>query len=86
MSIESVDKQVLYLGRWVDREHFCTFVYNSTGQHLAKSYDEFSRLIATGAWFATKEDVIKAEEVKKEEDNIVTINKRGKKCQNPNNR
>ncbi len=46
--------QVEYLGRWVDRAHFCAFVYNKEGQRLAKSYDEFSNLLASGLWFASK--------------------------------
>jgi hypothetical protein len=85
------------MGRWVDKEHFCTFVYNSEGQHLVKSYDEFSRLIATGAWFASKEDIPAAKEAFKPEivvasdniadDNIVPIKrKRGRKCPSPSNR
>ncbi len=45
-------KQVPYLGRWVDREHFRAFVYDRNSQQkLAKSYDEFERLIASGIWF-----------------------------------
>lgn len=47
--------QVEYLGRWVDRQHFTAFVYNQTEQRLAKSYDEFSKLISSGVWFDSKE-------------------------------
>lgn len=78
------------MGRWVDKEHFCTFVYNSEGQHLVKSYDEFSRLIATGTWFASKCDVPTKEEPEaksqEQNDNIITMKKRGRKCPNPSNR
>lgn len=43
--------QVPYLDRWVQRDHFCAFVYNGSEQRLAKSYDEFTNLIASGLWF-----------------------------------
>ena len=51
-----IDKQVLYMGRWVDKEHFTCFIYNSDGEKLVKSYKEFSDAISSGIWFATKED------------------------------
>ena len=47
------ESQVLYLGRWVSREHFCAFVYNKDGQKLTKSYDDFSSCISSGLWQAT---------------------------------
>ena len=49
--------QVPYLDRWVDREHFSAFVYNEHQQKLAKSYDEFKDLLATGLWFDSHESV-----------------------------
>lgn len=49
----SIDTQVLYLGRWVSKEHFRAFVYNKDGQYLAKSYDEYSKLISSGSWQST---------------------------------
>jgi argininosuccinate synthase len=79
------DTQVLYLGRFVSREHFCAFVYNSTGSKLAKSYDEFSSLISSGVWFAEEKDVpeAKVDKVSEEVDKVVAIkSKRGSKCQN----
>ncbi len=67
-----MEEQVLYLGRWVSREHFKAFVYNSTGQHLAKSYQEYSELISSGLWQAEPQ----------KENNIVDLKpKRGRKCQ-----
>lgn len=51
------NKQVLYLGRWVDSENFRAFVYNVEGKKLAQSYKEYEDLIASGIWFATKDDV-----------------------------
>ena len=63
-----VEGQVLYMGRWVSREHFKTFVYNADGQKLAKTYEEFSNLISSGLWSAepyvykappTPEDILK---------------------------
>jgi hypothetical protein len=76
------DTQVLYLGRFVSREHFCAFVYNSTGQRLVKSYDEFSSLISSGVWFAEQKDVPVANEDPNNVDKVVRIkSKRGNKCQ-----
>lgn len=78
------DTQVLYLGRFVSREHFCAFVYNSTGQKLAKSYDEFSSLISSGVWFAEAKDIpaLKPEQACEAEEKVVPIKaKRGNKCQ-----
>ena len=73
--VMSLDKQVLYKGRWVSREYFAAFVYNSTGQKLAKTYDEFSELISSGIWFETKQPIAS--------DNVVDIKpKRGRKCHN----
>jgi len=72
-----IDTQVLYMGRWVSREHFKAFVYNNEGQKLAKSYQEFIDLISSGVWQAEP----LSEE--KEENNVVPIKaKRGRKCQN----
>lgn len=80
------DTQVLYLGRWVSREHFCAFVYNSAGQKLVKSYDEFSSMISSGAWFAEPKDVpANLSEVAKESDEVDKVvpiqSKRRRKCQ-----
>ena len=89
------DKQVLYLGRWVSKKHFRTFVYNKNEQKLANSYEEYSELISSGLWFnqPVKENEIKetfneselkeSEELVEESDNIVEIKpKRGRKCRN----
>jgi hypothetical protein len=47
--------QVLYQGRWVDRDSFCTFVYDANGKEkLAKSYDEYESLVGSGLYFSTK--------------------------------
>lgn len=80
---ESIDTQVLYQGRWVSKQFFRAFVYNSTSQKLANSYKEFSDLISSGAWFASKADIpnIPKEEVNAEE-KVIPIKKKGnKKCQ-----
>ncbi len=72
-----LETQVLYKGRWVSREFFRAFVYNSTGQRIAESYQEFSDLISSGIWFADKLD--------ETSNNVVDIKpKRGRKCQSPN--
>jgi len=85
-----VESQVLYLGRWVSREHFRAFVYKNDEQKLAKSYDEFSQLISSGLWSAERMDalidkpIVAAKAEEKEESNIVEIEpkKRGRPCQN----
>lgn len=46
--------QVMYLDRWVERQHFRAFVYNEKEQKLANSYTEFESLIASGLWHAEK--------------------------------
>ena len=86
---EILDKQVFYLGRWVTRDHFRTFVYNSTGQRLAKSYSEFSELISSGVWFAEVKDIPSEipssnDETLEQDEKVVDIQpKRGKKWRNP---
>lgn len=60
----STKKQVMYLGRWVDKEHFRAFVYKSNKEmKLAKSYDEFEALISSGIWFDSQ-DAVPKEEIK----------------------
>ena len=68
-----IDSQVLYLGRWVSREHFKAFVYNSGGQKLMNNYQEFSEAISSGVWFAEEKDVPKSGDK--------VVNMKGKKCQ-----
>lgn len=60
----NVEKQVMYLGRWVNREHFRAFVYrksegNTIELKLAESYAEFESLIASGTWFDSTESIPK---------------------------
>ena len=52
---EKIVKQVLYDGRWVDKDTFRAFVYQEGNQKLANSYSEFEQLIASGLWFESKE-------------------------------
>jgi hypothetical protein len=59
---DKVKEQVFYNNRFVDKDTFRAFVYNKTEQKLAKSYDEFEQLIATGLWFITKEEYEKNEQ------------------------
>lgn len=88
----SEDTQVLYLGRWVSREHFRAFVYNKEGKKLVNSYDEFSKLISSGIWEAepikanfNQPELLESKQITNEENNIVAIKpKRGRKCQNLN--
>lgn len=58
-------KQVMYLGRWVDKEFFRAFVYRKGEQRLANSYEEFECLLATGCWFDSKENIPKDEPKRK---------------------
>lgn len=51
------EKQFVYLGRWVSKEHFRAYVYKGTEQKLANSHSEFESLIASGLWLAEKPDV-----------------------------
>lgn len=57
-------QQVEYLGRWVDRTTFCAFVYNGSEQKLAKNYNEYEELIASGIWFPTNALALAALRVK----------------------
>lgn len=66
------DSQVLYLGRWVSRQHFKTFVYNKAGQKLVKSYDEYCHAIASGLWQA--EPFVSVEEPQFNEDELIESN------------
>ena len=67
-----VGGQIEYMGRWVDKKHFCAFVYNDKEQKLAKTYDEFHKLISSGMWFVTREDALNA--IKKAEELIQRVN------------
>lgn len=72
---EKSKKQVMYLGRWVDKEHFRAFVYKSAKEmKLARSYDEFENLLATGVWFdspdAVPQDAVKSIRKSKNESSI----------------
>jgi len=66
------EDQFLYLGRWVDKSSFRTFVYDGKGKKLANSYQEYIALIESGLWFNTEQLALdklvgEAEEKKKAE-------------------
>jgi hypothetical protein len=65
--------QVYYDGRWVSRNNFRVFVYNKDGQKLAKSYDEYLKLIESGLWFSSRD------EKETIEPNVVKLVRRGRK-------
>lgn len=44
-----------YLGRWVNKDHFRTYVYSDTEKKLAGSFKEYDDLINSGIWFDTQE-------------------------------
>jgi hypothetical protein len=50
-------EQVEYLGQWVSKEHFRAWVYNATGRKIANTWDEFAKLIDSGLWFASQDEV-----------------------------
>jgi len=61
--------QFLYQGRWVSKEHFRAFVYKDKAQKLAKSYDEYSKLIESGLWFPSRENMdVKPRKIRKPKD------------------
>lgn len=61
--------QVLYLGRWVDKKSFRTFVFDKKGeQKLAESYKEYEDLIATGLWFSEKKNPMDDPKARKQKD------------------
>ena len=46
-----------YLGRIVSKKNFRAFIYGENGvSKLVNSWDEFEAHMATGVWFALKED------------------------------
>jgi hypothetical protein len=54
---ETLKDQVQYLGRWFDKKHFRTFVYDESGkQTLAENYKQYQDLISSGIWFDVKPD------------------------------
>jgi hypothetical protein len=58
-------EQVFYNNKFVDKDTFCAFVYSKTKQKLAKTHQEFEKLIATGLWFIDKAAVDADEKSKK---------------------
>lgn len=69
--------QVVYLGRSIAKEGFRAFVYGAEGQKkLMNSWNEFEAAMASGLWFATKEDAIEPKPV--EEQKIEAPKKRSK--------
>lgn len=77
---DTIDGQVLYLGRWVPRDSFRAFVYNSGDKKLCNSYDEYQLSVSSGQWFA--EPVIESNQTCEVTNlkNVVSIKKRGRKC------
>lgn len=77
---DTLDGQVLYLGRWVPRDSFRAFVYNSSDKKLCNSYDEYQSLVSSGSWFAEPVEQIQIEADIMNLKNVVSIKKRGRKC------
>ena len=48
-------EMVPYLGKNVPRKHFRAFIYDAEGeQKLVNCWEDFSKLVSTGNWFAEK--------------------------------
>jgi hypothetical protein len=61
--------QVLYLGRSIAKEGFRAFVYGVNDQKkLVNSWHEFEASMASGVWFASKEDVVIPQPVEEQKD------------------
>jgi hypothetical protein len=55
------DDMVEYLGRMVPEAGFRAFVYDvKDGRKLVNSWKEFEAAMATGIWFASREDAAKS--------------------------
>lgn len=64
--------QFNYLGRWVDKESFCAFVYDKNGQSkLAKNYDEYEDLTTSGVWFESQISASIANQKGKQKDGTI---------------
>ena len=81
-----VSGQFEYMGRWVDKKHFRTFVYNEIENKLAESYEEYQKLISSGLWYDSHDAAISSkvskefeESVQKAEENMTNVIKLGKK-------
>lgn len=55
---ELIEPQFMYLGKMTNKRHFRAFVYNNEGQKLANSYEEYEKLVSTGVWFSSKEELL----------------------------
>lgn len=74
VAIDPHEGQFLYLGRWVDKEHFRAFVYAEDGsERLADSYDEYQSLIESGLWFSVKPDKSTEKPIDKSKDNEISV-------------
>jgi len=59
---KKIPEQVFYKDKWVSKEHFRVFVYKEGAQKLANTYDEYLKLIDSGHWFSSLEEVKPKEE------------------------
>jgi len=64
----NVSAQVEYLGRYVDKNSFCAFVYNNEGEKLAKSWEEYQNMVGSGLWHPTKELALACKKEEKKEE------------------
>ena len=56
----------VYLGRVVSKDNFRTFVYAPDGsQELIESWKEYENHMASGLWFATKDEALNQQSLKK---------------------
>jgi hypothetical protein len=52
--VKKPESQVMYLGRWVNKDNFRVFVYNEKSKKLVNSYEEYEELISSTLWFSEK--------------------------------
>ena len=53
------DYPAIYLGQIVSKQNFRVYVYSPNGsQKLVESWDEYEKEMASGLWFALKDDAM----------------------------
>lgn len=69
MQSEKPKEMVSYLGRFVQKEGFRAFIYNSDGsKKIAESFEEFEVYTSSDNWFATEEEARAPQRNRKKKD------------------
>ncbi len=79
-----IEGQFEYQGRWVDKKHFRAFVYSEIEKKLAESYEEYQRLVGSGLWFSTKEEVILSKKDKENAEKMQKVEEKSSNIENKN--